>query len=175
MRIRCNYCGGVGNVPDDLLLRKVRCSRCNYSFVITLHNVLRKHGRRKAKRVPVSNVTVDFGFARGISSVTDISRAGIGIEPTDLDYDFEVGETVIFDVYDNERLVFSGIEAKVARVQQSVTGCEFSPLDLRDKHRMKAYLTHKNLEANRNKVEDVKEELDTESLEYKLKDILYKR
>lgn len=174
MRIKCNYCGGGGTVPDDLMLRRVRCSRCNHSFIVTLDNVLPSRGRRKAKRIQVKGVTVDFGFAKGVSVVKDISKAGIGLEPTDLDSDFAVGETVIFDLYDKDQLILPRVEACVARVQSATTGCTFNSLNQQDKERLKSFLSSKVVEKKPREPEHVEGEADAESLEHKLKDLLYK-
>ncbi len=176
MRIKCNNCGGAGNVPDDLILRRVRCSRCYHSFNITLDNVVRTRGRRKAQRIPVRGVTVDFGFAKGVSVVRDISKAGIGLEPTDLDSDFAVGETVVFDLYDKDQLILPHVEARVARVQSATTGCTFNALSPLHKERLKSFLSSKAVERRPREPEptEVHDGEDSASLEYKLKDLLYK-
>ncbi len=174
MRIKCNYCGGGGNVPDDLMLRRVRCSRCNHSFIVTLDNVVGTRGRRKAKRIQVKGVTVDFGFAKGVSVVRDISKAGIGLEPTDQDRDFAVGETVVFDLYDKDQLILPHVEACVARVQSATTGCTFNSLSQQDKERLKSFLSSMAVDKKPREPEHVDGEPDEESLEHKLKDLLYK-
>lgn len=147
MHVRCEHCSVKGNIPDSAIDKTVRCPRCGGQFKVTMALVEQGAERRKAERVHVENMDLDFGFFMGMTQVRDISATGVGISPSDTDYDFAPGQDVQFNIMDNSAPVIKSLPAKITRSGQMVSGLEFHGLSKFQLSELKLLLARKRFEA----------------------------
>ncbi len=169
MHVRCEHCSVKGNIPDSAIDKTVRCPRCGGQFKVTMTLVEQGAERRKAERVHVENMDIDFGFFMGTAQVRDLSATGVGISPTDTDYDFAPGQDVQFDIMDNSETVMKSLPAKITRSGQMVSGLEFHGLSKFQLSELKLLLARKKFEAEQQAAaaaadEDINLEMDESQL-----------
>jgi hypothetical protein len=168
MHVRCEHCSVKGNIPDSAVDKTVRCPRCGGQFKVTMALVEQGAERRKAERVHVENMDLDFGFFMGTAQVRDISTTGVGIAPSDTDYDFVPGQEVQFNLVDNHTSVMQSLPAKITRSGQTASGLEFHGLSKHQLSELKLLLARKKFEAEQQAM-DANEDINLEMDESELK------
>lgn len=168
MHVRCEHCSVKGNIPDSAIDKTVRCPRCGGQFKVTVALVEQGAERRKAERVHVENMDIDFGLLMGTAQVRDLSATGVGISPTDTDYDFAPGQDVQFDIMDNSATVMKSLPARITRSGHVVSGLEFHGLSKFQLSELKLLLARKKFEAEQ-QAAAAADDLDLEMDESQLK------
>ncbi len=165
MQVRCEHCSVKGNIPDSAIDKTVRCPRCGGQFMVTMQLVEQGVERRKAERVSVDGMDLDFGFHMGSAQIQDISSSGVGITPLDTDYDLVHGQEVQFDLIDKNTTIMKNLPAKVTRSGQSISGLEFSGLSKFQESELKLLLARKKFESEQQTAtEEPNQELDASEL-----------
>lgn len=173
MQIRCPSCRAVGNVPESALNKKVRCPRCAAIFQVSEKLAAKGADRRKAERVEVDKVGLDFGVVIGNAQVLDMSAVGVGFEPSDADYDFSKGQRIVFSIVDGQEEVLKNIAARVTRTSSDSVGSEFESLTDIQTSEIKHFLARKRFEAVHEEAQqNVELEMDEDSIRLKSKGFL---
>lgn len=172
MQIRCSHCNALGNVSSSALHKKVRCPRCKNVFKVTEELAERGPERRKAERLEVESVNMDFGILAGRAQVLDLSATGVGFEPPDADVDFDKGDVVCFTLLDKQKTMLKDIHVRITRKASGTFGGEFKDLSELQYREIKTFLAQQRFRASARNADDVELELGEDVVSLKGKDLL---
>lgn len=128
MHIRCVHCKALGNVPQNAINRSVRCPKCGSVFTVTPELAIKGSDRRRAERMEVQGINLDFGIVAGSAQLLDLSVTGVGFEPPDAEVDFNKGDVACFTLMDKQRVVLEEVHVRITRKASGSLGGEFENL-----------------------------------------------
>lgn len=155
MQIRCVHCSALGNVPHTALHKNVRCPKCEKVFTVTGELAARGSDRRRAERVEVEDVDLDFGIIAGTAEVVDLSLTGVGFEPPEADMDFNKGDVACFTLLNENRPLLENVHVRITRRTSTSFGGEFENLSELQLAEIRKFLAQQRYKSSQKQADEV--------------------